>query len=90
MSCWDDIDVDTLSESKAFRKGDFERACEPFSRARAVGNARRRIYPEDIMDDAIWCNFCKTSGKHLEADCQKKKAAAKAKAAASAPGAAGK
>ena len=78
MQSWDDIDVKALADSKALRKGDFERACESFALSRATAGATRRAHPEDKLDkakDKLFCTFCKKWGKHLVADCRKAAAA---------------
>ena len=74
MESWTDIDVKALADSRAFRKGNYERACEPFTRERAINGAKRRNHPEDklVSDNNIWCDFCATWGKHKVKDCRKK------------------
>ena len=72
--------IKALADSRAFRKGNYERACEPFARERATNGAKRRAHPEDNVasDIKLWCDFCASWGKHKVKDCRKKAKADKA------------
>ena len=72
MDSWTHIDIAQLSDSAALRRGDFERACEPYSLGRSTAGAKRRKHPEDKWEGTgDLCSYCDNYG-HVASKCRKK------------------
>ena len=72
MQSWNDLDVASLSHSTALAKGDYERACEPYSLHRATqGQQRRRRGTDSKLAAGKYCSYCARYCNHTINECNK-------------------